>query len=82
MSGSPPTEHCESGRVPPVFLHVVEKAANERGIQIPDGQSYRRFLERLLRKRKEQTESIAVAGDGVRTGTALRHETVRKIRLK
>jgi hypothetical protein len=69
-------------RVASVFFHVVEKAANERRIQIPDVQRRRCFLKRLLCKLKEQTEGIPVAGDGVGTGTALSYETIRKIGLK
>ena len=57
--------------VAPRALEVVEKAEDERGVEVGEGERGRGFAPRGLDEPQEKTEGVAVARDGARAGVAL-----------
>src|SRR5262249_41798663 len=64
------------------LFQVIEKAKDERRIQISNREVSRRLLRRSLRKRNQKTESISIGSDGMRAGAALPNESVGKVSLQ
>jgi hypothetical protein len=57
---------------------VIEKLADDGGIEVLEGKVRGGLSERLGREGEQQPEGVAVRGDGVATGLSLPHEPVRE----
>lgn len=60
--------------VAPVALQVVEELADEGGVEVFESECAGLFAQTLRREAQQESKAIAVAGDGVRTGSPLREE--------
>ena len=69
-------------RVAALPLEMVEEAAHEVGVEILQGQVLRRLAENVPGVEHQQTERVAVAGDGVSACAALLHEMRREERTE
>jgi hypothetical protein len=59
-----------------MFLQLIEKGSDERGIEIFQGELAWHFFQLSLCEEQEQTEGITVGSDGMRTGMALSHQAI------
>jgi hypothetical protein len=72
--GEPPVAGAD--RVVPVDLEVVQERGDQRRVEIGDVHRGRRLARRGGGEADQQSERVAVAGDRVRRGAALRDEPV------
>ena len=74
-------ERCQprvtsSYAVVPARLEVIEEQAEERGVEVLEVERRRGPAETLFREAEEQSEGVAVAGDGVLAGAELMNESI------
>ena len=71
-----------AGAVLAVALEMSQERADQRRIEFRHRQVRGRLAQALLCILQQQTEGIAIAGDGVRTGVALLHQPIHEERLQ
>jgi len=69
-------------RVAPVLLDMIEKRADERGVQVVEGQARGRLAESLLHKPEQQPKRVAIRRNGMGTRPLLADEPFRKEALQ
>ena len=65
-----------------IAFQMLEKRTNKGGVEILIADRRRQLLQALMRKLEKESKRVAVAGDRVRTCSALFHQPVRKERLQ
>jgi hypothetical protein len=68
--------------VAPTAFQIIEKARDQRGIEIGEADCRGRLLQPQLHEREQQPKGVAVGGDGMRAGLPLLHQTLGEERLE
>jgi hypothetical protein len=66
------------GRDPSAFFQIGQKGSDQWGIDLLESQTGGRFVQTTLREPQEQTESVPIGTDRVRTCLPLAHEALSK----
>jgi hypothetical protein len=71
-----------AGAVATILLQVIEERAEERRIQVPQGQIRRRLASMFVDVLQQYSKGIAVTRNSVRADVPLSHESIEEKRLQ